>query len=199
VSAGLGRGLVLALRLVLVAALGAGAAFLVACGASSGGVLIPASEAGPLRADIEAVEQAAASGDGNCATTEKALLKTAQDYAALPSSVDTELRNRLHLGIENLHKVATEACEEPIAKTTSTTTTTPPKTTTTTTTPPTTTTAPPTTPTVTTPPATEGTEEPGAGGGTPGPGEGQGKAPGEGAGGAGAEEEGPRVNAEGVK
>jgi cell division septation protein DedD len=179
--------------------LGAAAALLVACG-SSGGGLIPAADGGPLQGDIETVEQAAESGDGNCTSTEAALLKTDQDYASLPSSVDSGLRDKIRLGIENLHKVAKEACEQPLAATKTVTT---PKTTSTATTPtvttPTQTTTSTTAPTTPTPPAPEGEEEPGTGGGTPAPGEGQGKAPGVGSGGAGAEEGGAANGAEGTK
>ena len=153
----------------LAAALGAAAAVLVACG-SSGNGLIPSAQAGPLQSDIEAVERAAEEGNGNCTATEAALLKTDQDYAALPLSVNSTLRGKLRLGIENLHKVAREACAQPLG---GTTTVTAPKTATTT-----------TTPTTPTPPPSHETEEPehGTGGGTPAPG-GE-----EGPGGAGAEE-----------
>lgn len=179
-----------ATRAVLAALLGAAAALLVACG-SSGGGLIPAADGGPLQGDIEAVEQAAESGHGNCASTEAALLKTDQDYASLPASVDAGLRDKIRLGVENLHKVAKEACEQPAAETN---TVTAPKTTSTATTPAETTTTQTTTSTTTpsTPaPAPEAEQEsPAAGGGTPAPGEGQGKPPGVGAGGAGAEENG---------
>ena len=170
------------LRFVLAALLGVAAAVLVACG-SSGKGLIPAAQAGPLKDDIEAVEEAAEEGNGNCAATEAALLKTDQDYAALPLSVNNTLRGKLRLGIENLHKVAREACAQPSG---GTTTQTAPKTTTTTTTTPTTTT-PKTTTTTTTPTTPEGGEseetEHGTGGGTPAPG-----GEGEPSGGAGAEE-----------
>jgi hypothetical protein len=172
----------------LAALLGVAAAVLVACG-SSGNGLIPAAQAEPLHADIEAVERAAEEGNGNCTATEAALLKTDQDYAALPRAVNATLRGKLRLGIENLHKVAQEACAQPIAQTTSTTApnTAPTTSTPTTTTPKTTTT--PTTPTTTTPPSGEREQtEHGAGGGTPAPGEGQGKPPGEGAGGSSPEE-----------
>jgi hypothetical protein len=159
-------------KVVLAALLGAAAAALVACG-SSGKGLIPAAQAGPLKDDIEAVEQAAASGNGNCAATEAALLKTDQDYAALPLAVNSTLRGKLRLGIENLHKVAREACAQPLVQTTTTTT---PKTTTTETTP--TTTTPKTTTTGTTqttpPPSEKEQPERGTGGGTPAPGEGEG-------------------------
>lgn len=177
-----------ALRALLAALLGVGAALLVACG-SSGKGLIPAAQGGPLQSDIEAVDQAAQNGNGDCSATEAALLKTDQDFAALPASIDTGLRSNLRQGVENLRKVAKEACTQPLANTVTTTTpkttstATTPSTTTTTTTPSTTT----TTPTTSTP---ESSETPGAGGGTPAPGEGQGKSPGEGAGGAGAEENG---------
>jgi hypothetical protein len=187
-----------AMRVALALALGAGAALLVACG-SSGKGLIPAASGGPLQSDIEAVDQAAQEGNGSCSATEAALLKTEQDFAGLPSSIDSGLRNNLRQGIENLHKVALALCTQPLAQTTTTTT----PSTTTTTAPPTTTTTPPTT--TTAPPSTtttpsEPTETPeGAGGGTPAPGEGNGKAPGEGAGGAGAEEDGKGNGAGGLE
>jgi hypothetical protein len=178
-----------AARLALALLLGAAAAgLLVACG-SSGKGLIPSSLGEPLQSDIEAVDQAAESGDGNCTATEEALQKTEQDYAALPSSVDSGLRSNIHQGIENLRKVALNACNQPIAKTTTTktqTTTTTTPTTTKTTAPPTTTTTKTTTTPVT--PPSEENEQSGPGGGTPAPGEGNGKSPGEGSGGVGAEE-----------
>jgi hypothetical protein len=172
------------LRALVAALLGGAAAVLIACGSSAGG-LIPASQGGPLQSDIEKVERAAEAGNGNCSATESALLKTDQDYGALPTSVNSELRKQIGTAIENLHKVAKEACEQPLAQTntattpttTSTPATTPTQTTTTTTTPP-----PTTTPT--TPPEKEEESSPGAGGGTPAPGEGNGRPPGEGAGGA---------------
>lgn len=158
-------------KLLPAALLGAAAAGLVACG-SSGSGLIPAAQAGPLQTDIEAVEKAAEEGNGNCAATEAALLKTDQDYAALPLSVNSTLRGKLRLGIENLHKVAREACAQPLGGTTTTVTpkTPAPTTTQTTTTPKPTTTS--TTPTPTpTPPVHEHEEaEHGTGGGTAAPG-----------------------------
>jgi hypothetical protein len=170
------------MRAALALSLGAAAALLVACG-SSGKGLIPAAAGGPLQSDIEAVEHAAEAGNGNCSGTEAALLKTDQDYAALPSTLDNGLRSNIRQGIENLRKVAKEACAQPLVQTTTTTT---PKTTSTATTPTTTT---PTTTTPTTPSeeTTSPTEEEagaggGPGGGTPAPGEGQ---AGEGVGGAG--------------
>lgn len=171
------------LRAALALVLGVAAALLVACG-SSGKGLIPAAAGGPLQSDIEAVEHAAEEGNGNCSGTEQALLKTDQDYAALPSTLDSGLRNNIHQGIENLRKVAKEACAQPLVQTTTTTT---PKTTSTptTTTNTTTTTTTPPAPTEETTPPTEEEEKAGAGGGpgggTPAPGE-------EGVGGAGPSE-----------
>jgi type IV secretory pathway VirJ component len=158
--------------LLTAALLGATAVGLAACGSSNGG-LISAAQATPLQVDIEAVEKAAEEGDGNCKATEEALLKTDQDYAALPASVNSTLRGKLRLGIENLHKVAREACAQPLGGTTTATTPkTPAPTTTekTITTPKTTTTN--TTPTTPTPPVHEHEEaEHGTGGGTAAPGE----------------------------
>jgi hypothetical protein len=172
-------------RAALAALLGAAAAVLVACG-SSGNGLIPPAQAGPLQVDIEAVEKAAEEGNGDCTATEAALLRTDQDYAALPLSVNSTLRGKLRIGIDNLHKVAREACSQPLARTVQTTPakTTPPLTTPTTPTPKTTTT--PTTPTTPGPEHEE--SEHGTGGGTAAPSEGAGKSPTEGSGGAGSEE-----------
>ena len=175
------------IRLALAASLGAAAALMIACG-SSGKGLIPAASGGPLKSDIEAVDLAAQEGNGNCSATEAALLKTDQDFAALPATVDSGLRNNLRQGISNLRSVALSLCTQPLAKTSTTTTPTTTSTPTTTTTS-TTTTTPPTTSTPTEKTETPEVEEtPGPGGGTPAPGEGQGKAPGEGAGGAAPEE-----------
>ncbi len=185
------------LAIVLAALLGVASAVLVACG-SSGAGLIPAAQGGPLQSDIEAIEQAAEAGDGNCSATEAALLKADRDFAQLPSSVDSGLRDKIRLGLENLHKVAREACAQPLARTNTATTpkTTSTETTQTETTPPTTTSTTTTTP----PPSeTESEEEtPGAGGGTPAPGEGNGKPPGVGSGGAGAEEGNGDGGSEGI-
>lgn len=185
-----------ALAAAIAALLGVGAAVLASCGSSSAG-LIPAAQGGPLQNDIEAVERAAESGDGNCSATESALQKAERDYGKLPSSIDSGLRDKIHLGLENLNKVAREACAQPVSHT-STSLFLAPKTTSTETTQ--TQTAPPSTSTTQTTSSTpsptqrfkekeEEEETPAAGGGgTPAPGEGNGKAPGVGAGGAGAEE-----------
>ena len=154
------------LRVALMLALGALAALAVSCSGSGKG-LIPTADAGPLQGDFEAVANAAENGDGSCTRTESALLKTDQDFAALPTGVNSGLRSRLHEGIENLRTRALALCAQPLPQSTVTSTT--PKTTTSTTT----TTPPPTeteTETQTTPPPE--TEEPsGPGGGTPAPGE----------------------------
>ena len=141
------------------------------------------------------IAQDAEAGNGSCTTTEAAILKTEQDFSALPVSVDSGLRQTLRQGIENLRTRALVLCAQPLAQTAATNTTA--KTTTTnTTTPPTTTTAttPPTTTATTTPPSTTPTSTT-PGGGTPAPGEGEtpgtGGAPG---GGTGAGESGAGAN-----
>jgi hypothetical protein len=181
------------LRVVLAGALGIAAALLVSCGGSSA-KLIPLADAGPLQSDFETIAQDAEAGNGSCTTTEAAILKTDQDFEALPASVDSGLRQTLRQGIENLRTRALVLCAQPLAQTsatstvpkTSTTTTTPPTTSTDTTTATTTETAPPattptTTPTATTPgggtPAPGTGETPPAGGGAPGGGTGAGEAP----------------------
>ena len=159
-----------ALRGALAGALGVAAALLVACGGSGAG-LIPVANSGPLQSDFEAVAQAAQTGNGNCTETEAALAKTEQDFAALPSSVDSGLRNTLRQGIANLRIRATALCAQPLAQTNTVPTvkipTTPRTTTTTTDTAPTTSTA--TTPPPVTTPTT--TVPSGSGGGTVAPGE----------------------------
>jgi hypothetical protein len=155
----------LLLRVLLVAALGVLAALLISC-SSSGKGLIPLSDAGPLQSDFEAVAQAAENGDGSCAQTESALLKTDQDFAALPTSVDAGLRSTLHQGIENLRSRSLALCAQPLPQSTITSTT--QKTTTSTTT--STLAETESTETQTTPaPETEGPSGPG--GGTQAPGE----------------------------
>jgi type IV secretory pathway VirJ component len=187
-------------RALLAGLLGVAAALLVSCG-SSNGKLIPVAAAGPLQSDFEAVAQEAESADGSCAATEAAIVKTEQDFSALPAAVDAGLRNTLRQGIDNLREHALALCAQSPAQTTTTSTaqkdTTSARTTTTTATTPTvtqtTTTA--STPTTTTPPPTT----PGTGGGTPAPGAGESPSgagesgaggAGPGAGGAGAQEGG---------
>ncbi|HXN39108.1 MAG TPA: hypothetical protein VN892_13795 [Solirubrobacteraceae bacterium] len=151
------------MRLVGAGLLGVAAALLVACGATSN-KLIPLANAGPLTSDVEAIEQAAKSGDGDCSTTETAITKAEHDYATLPSTLDAGLRNTLHQGIANLRTRALALCTQPLASTSTTKTSgILPKTTITTITTPAQTTPTPatTTPTVTTP------VNPGPGGGTP--------------------------------
>ncbi len=152
-------------RALAAGALGVCAALLVSC-SSSGKGLIPTSAAGPLQSDFEAVAQAAENGDGDCTATESALLKTEQDFARLPSSVDAGLRDTLHRGIENLRTRSLALCAQPLPQATTTQTT--PKTTSTTT--PTTSTETQTTSTSTTPPTSTPSPS-GPGGGTPAPGE----------------------------
>lgn len=167
-------------RALLAGLLGALAALLVSC-SSSGKGLIPIADAGPLKGDFRAVAQAAENGDGSCAATESALLKTEQDFAALPSSTDSGLRDTLRRGIANLRTRSLSLCAQPLPQATTTTSAPTTSTTDTTTTP----TETQTTSTQTTPTSTPTTSGPG--GGTPAPGtegeeEGSGLGKGEGAG-----------------
>ncbi len=160
------------LRLLLAGLLGVLVALtLVACSGSGKG-LIPIADAGPLQSDFEAVAQAAQTGGGNCTSTTEAINKTEQDFAALPSTIDSGLHKRLSEGISNLRERALALCAQPLAQTATTTT---PRTTTTTTSTKTQTT--PTTPTTTTTTPTTPTPAPvtppNNGGGTVAPGEGE--------------------------
>ncbi len=177
------------IRFLVPALLGACAALLVSCG-STGSGLIPATNAGPLQSDFEAVAKAAQAGNGSCAATEAALGKTEQDFLALPATVDRGLHARLEQGIANLHSRALAMCAQPNASATQTTattqTTTAPEHTTQTSTETTTTATTPTTtattPATPTPPVQGGgTEAPGEGS-EGGEGKGQGKGDGQGKG-----------------
>ncbi|HYM54384.1 MAG TPA: hypothetical protein VES97_03420, partial [Solirubrobacteraceae bacterium] len=102
------------LRLLPAGLLGLAAALLVSCGSSSG-KLIPLANAGPLQGDFEAVAQAAQTGNGSCSGTEVAIIKTEQDFAALPRTVDAGLRDTLRQGIANLRSRALVLCAQPLA------------------------------------------------------------------------------------
>jgi hypothetical protein len=152
-----------ALQLATAPLLGLLAALLVSCGSASN-KLIPVANANPLQSDFQEVAEKAETGNGTCGATEKALLKTEQDFNALPGTTDAGLRKRLSEGIANLRQRALTACQQSLQQTTGATTgttqtqTTSTATTPTQTTPPTTTTPPPTT---TTPPPTTTTPETG--------------------------------------
>jgi len=170
------------LRAALAVTLGVLAGLLISCGGSGKG-LIPLADAGPLQSDFEAVAQAAENGDGSCASTESALLKTEQDFAALPPSVDGGLRNTIRQGIDNLRTHALSLCAQPLPQSTVTTPQTTPSTTTTTT--------PTETQTTTTETQTTTPSPSGPGGGTPAPGEeGEEESPGLGKGEGGGREHG---------
>ncbi len=182
------------LSALLASLLGVAAAVLVSCGSSTG-KLIPVANAGPLQSDFEAVAQEAEAGNGSCSATEAAIVKTEQDFRALPPTVDAGLNNTLRQGIDNLRQRALALCVQPLAQTTAAATTSKTTTSTRTTTSTTTPTVTQTSPTSSTP-TTTATAPPtsGSGGGTPAPGasespqgagENGGSAGGSGAGGAG--------------
>jgi hypothetical protein len=152
------------LRIAVACLLGVAPALLVSCGSSSKS-LIPAADAGPLESDFQAVADAARAGNGNCKTTEVAILNTEQAFRALPVTIDSALRERLVQGIKALREHALELCLQPLSG--ATTTNTAPKTTPSTSTTPTTPT--PTQPTTPTPTQPTTPTTPGQGGGTPAP------------------------------
>lgn len=110
------------LRVLVAGVLGVGVAVVVSACSGSSAKLIPVASSEPLQNDFEAVAAAAQSGSGSCANTEAALLKTDQDFDALPTSVDAGLRSRLREGIAKLHEDALAECAKQ-ASTPSTSTT----------------------------------------------------------------------------
>ena len=144
----------------------AAAAVLAGCGSSGSPKLIPADSADALDGSIQEVSDATAAGD--CAKAEAALSTAEDQLAALPRSVDAQLRARISEGLRQLADTVPTQCREAKPKTTPTTTTTAPTTTTTTTEPTTSTrTTTTTTQTTTTTPTTP-TTSPDNGGITPG-------------------------------
>jgi hypothetical protein len=145
-------------------ALGVGAAFLAGCGDRSN--LIPAGDAGDIKAKVAQVQQAVDAG--NCGSAAKAVGEARSAVRNLPDAVDSRLRSRLLDGIDRLDTRSGKECDQQPATTTqetvpTTATTAPPETTPTETTP----TQTDTTPTDTTPstPTTPTTTDPDAGGG----------------------------------
>ena len=128
---------------------------LAGCGGSGSPKLIPAGSAEALDGSIQEVADATASGD--CGAAERALATAGDQLASLPRSVDTQLKERIGEGLQQLEATVPTQCREAKPKTTTTetttteptTTTTEPTTETTTTTTRTTTTTTPTTPTTT--------------------------------------------------
>ena len=106
-------------KIGLACLLALAALLLASCGGSSAG-LIPASNAGPLQEDFEAVARAAHEGNGSCHATEQAIAKTERDFHALKPNVNLGLRNTLAEGIENLRRRALEACSQPAVEATAT-------------------------------------------------------------------------------
>ena len=166
--------------LLLAAALGGSAAFLVACGDRS--KLIPQGDADSIAAQLNSVGDAVDAGD--CSAALSAAQRAERQINALPSDVDPALRQNLVEGLQVAGAKAQRECSEQ-TDTTDTTESTETETTPTETTPTQTETTQtettPTTPTNTTPsqPTTPpgpsgGTQAPGQGGANKGGGQGQG-------------------------
>lgn len=172
------------LPLLLVFALGMGAAFLLSCGGSNS-KLIPVSDADQIKAQVDSVEAAVADGTASCSEAAAAAARAREVVVNLPQSVDNRLRDRLLSAINRLKQRAETECRQQTGSVTTeiqTTTTTAPETTTqapdtttqpppdtTTQPPPDTTTLPPadTTPTTATTPDSTGGVGPGDGTTTP--------------------------------
>ncbi|MEI7625911.1 MAG: hypothetical protein WCK06_07130, partial [Actinomycetota bacterium] len=89
------------LPLILIAAiLGIGGSFLVACGDRSG--LLPRSDASALNEQFSSVQSGVDSQ--NCKVANTAAANAQKRAAALPATVDADLRKRLELGILNLQR-----------------------------------------------------------------------------------------------
>ena len=159
------------LALLLAAALGPGAALLVACGDRND--LIPSSNADAIKNKLDSVTDAAARG--RCGRARTAASAAREEAGKLPDDVDSKLRSTLEAGLDRVASQADDRCTQSTATTNRTTATTrsietlPPPTTDTL--PPTTQTAPPTTTRQTTPPdpgpsnGTGGVSPPGGGSG----------------------------------
>jgi hypothetical protein len=158
------------LPLLLVFALGVGAAVLTSCGGSNS-KLIPSSDAQQIKADVDAVEAAVAQGTASCGEADAAAARARSVVIDFPNAVDPRLRDRLLRGIARLRDRAQVECRQQTGTVTTQvpTTTTPAATTTqpaeTTTQPPQTTTQPTET---TTQPATTSPSTTQPGGGTGG-------------------------------
>jgi hypothetical protein len=141
-------------------------------------------EAAELTRLLKKAQSASDDPQGRCDELLATVAKLEQKVAAVPSSVDRDVRDSLANGVKNLADSSNSLCSQNQTPTTTTTTptvtqTTPPPTTQTTPPPPTSQTTPP--PTIpTTPPTTPPQTNPGTGGTGPGNGNGNGNGGGEG-------------------
>lgn len=179
-------------RALLAGGLGFAVSCLAACGGGAG--LLSGDQANTLNNQLNRISGELAAG--HCRAVQSAAQGLVEKVAALPSSVDSRLRQDLDLGATTVSQLAAKQCRPAKPATTpsattstptttsATTTSTAPTTTTHTTTTPTTTTSPttPTTPTTTTGPSGGG----GLGGGSGSGGSGGSGGGGGGGGGAGA-------------
>ncbi len=105
---------------LLAAALGVACAMLVACGADNK-ALIPGRDASALKSYADRVGQAAAAQDCGAVTRDVAAAITR--IGKLPSSVDSDLRQNLEDGFNNLARQAEKKCQTVTTDTTTTDTT----------------------------------------------------------------------------
>ena len=108
-------------RAVLAGALGFAAAFVVACGGSSG--LLSSNDASSLNNQLDSVSSALASK--NCGDVSSATSQLADDVVNLPASINSTLRNNLTQGVSTIAQLARRQCANvPPTPTTQTKTTT---------------------------------------------------------------------------
>jgi hypothetical protein len=97
-----------ALQMSAALVLGVAAAFVVACGSSSG--KIPASDASRLDSALDRV--AADTRAGDCDAAEQAVVRAQGVAVNLPNSVDQQLRARVEAGIANLKDRVPVQCQQ---------------------------------------------------------------------------------------
>jgi hypothetical protein len=93
-------------RAALAGALGFAAAFVVACGGSSG--LLSGNQASNLNGQLDSVSSALASK--NCGDVSNATSRLADDVVNLPSSINSTLRNNLTQGVSTIAQLARHQC-----------------------------------------------------------------------------------------
>lgn len=98
----------LSVTALLAAIVAAGA--LAGCGGSGSPKLIPADSAEALDGSIQEVADATAAGD--CGAAESALATAENQLAALPRAVDTQLKERIAEGLQQLEATVPAQCRE---------------------------------------------------------------------------------------
>jgi hypothetical protein len=99
------------------------AAALAGCGGGGDGGSIPSADADRLVTQLDQVTERATNGSCNSARFQIGELE--QKVGALPRSVDSDVRQKLNEGLDNLRNLVDDQCQERETPTTDTTDTTP--------------------------------------------------------------------------